>query len=325
MTRLGRHRQVFFVEPPVFDAATNSERMEIRAITSTIRLAVPHLHPGSEERTTAAQRHLLDELISRNRVGRFVLWYWTSTSAVHTRHLALEVVISDFVDERHDGSNATSKVHPFPGSVDAGRFMRARVLASEPADQAEIPRPRLGCLSLVDDVIDLDLVEGVARRRQGWHWIFMGPARALASQSLPRAANIHYLGSKPYEDLPDYLGGWDVAAMPLSRGAPVRFLAPTMMAEYLAAGCPVVSTTIQAVRPYGDLDLVDLADTVDGFVTAAEAALRENRTRRLARVDRLLADASWDAAVRDIDAVITATITRNRQSDERRRDVTPAA
>ena len=93
------------------------------------------------------------------------------------------------------------------------------------------------------------------------------------------AANIHYLGMKPYEVLPDYLASWDVAVLPFARNEATRFISPTKTPEYLAAGCAVVSTSIRdVIRPYGDLGLVHIADTVDEFVAAVEVALREDRT-----------------------------------------------
>ena len=41
--------------------------------------------------------------------------------------------------------------------------------------------------------------------------------------------------------------------MPFARNEATRFISPTKTPEYLAAGCPVVSTSIRdVVRPYGD-------------------------------------------------------------------------
>ena len=356
MTRFARDRRVFFVEEPVFDAVENGEQMEIRAVAPKIRVAVPHLYPGSQARTAAVQRALLDDLISSNDIRKFVLWYWTSMSVVYTHHLAPEAVIFDCMDELSGFANAPpelsqledlllgsadvvftgghslyeakaprhSNIHPFPSSVDIGHFGRARLGAHEPADQASLRRPRLGFFGVVDERMDLELVEGVARQRPDWEWVIIGPIAKIDPQSLPRAANIHYLGMKPYAVLPDYLAGWDVAVLPFARNAATRFISPTKTPEYLAAGCAVVSTSIRdVIRPYGDLGLVHIADSVEGFVAAVQAALREDRTARLARVDRLLADASWDAVVRDMDALITTAIRRHRHSEALQASVTP--
>ena len=113
--------------------------------------------------------------------------------------------------------------------------------------------------------------------------------------ALPQRPNIHYLGGKDYADLPAYLAGWDVAMMPFARNEATRFISPTKTPEYLAAGKPVVSTSIlDVVRQYGDAGLVRIADTPEEFVAACEAALQEDAPARLARVDPFLAEMSWD-------------------------------
>ena len=82
---------------------------------------------------------------------------------------------------------------------------------------------------------------------------------------LPRRPNIHYLGSKTLRrSCREYIAGWDVALLPFARNDATRFISPTKTPEYLAAGKPVVSTSIRdVVRPYGQQGLVRIADTVD--------------------------------------------------------------
>jgi hypothetical protein len=46
-------------------------------------------------------------------------------------------------------------VHPFPSSVDAAHFARARQGLEDPADQRELPQPRLGFYGVIDERMDL--------------------------------------------------------------------------------------------------------------------------------------------------------------------------
>jgi UDP-galactopyranose mutase len=189
-------------------------------------------------------------------------------------------------------------VHAFPSSVDVPHFAAARKRQPDPEDQAPIGRPRLGFYGVIDERLDTDLLAAAAALRPDWNFVLVGPVVKIDAAQLPRGANVHYLGPKLYEELPRYLAGWDVALMPFARNESTRFISPTKTPEYLAAGRPVVSTPIaDVVRSYGETGLVRIADTPEGFVAAAEAALDDAKhpERWIGPVDRALAEMSWDA------------------------------
>ena len=144
--------------------------------------------------------------------------------------------------------------------------------------------------------MDYDLLAGVAAARQDWHLVLIGPTAKVEAAALPRAANIHYLGPKPYAELPEYIAGWDVAVLPFARNEATRYISPTKTPEYLAAGKPVISTSIRdVIRPYGEQGLAHIADTVDAFVAAAIACLGGDPVPRLRAADAFLAHLSWDS------------------------------
>ena len=182
------------------------------------------------------------------------------------------------------------------------------------ADQAGIPHPRLGFFGVIDERMDLQLVEQVARLRPDWHLVLIGPIVKIDPKTAPQAPNIHYLGQKPYDVLPQYLAGWDVALMPFAHNDSTRFISPTKTPEYLAGGRPVVSTSIRdVVRPYGESGLVRIADSPEETVAAVEAALAatpDERAAWLAQVDEFLKENSWDRTWSDMDGLIQACAAR---------------
>jgi len=134
--------------------------------------------------------------------------------------------------------------------------------------------------------------------------------------SLPRATNLHYLGPKRYEELPAYIAGWDVATLPFARNDATRFISPTKTPEYLAAGKPVVSTSIRdVVRPYGQQGLARIADTAPAFAAAIEAAIAEPAAERLRAADAFLSRTSWDGTWTRMRLLIEQTIA-SRASGE---------
>jgi UDP-galactopyranose mutase len=291
-------------------------------------VVVPHLSETLDaEAAIRAQRELIDELIRSEGIDPYVLWYYTPMALSFSDHLTPAAIIYDCMDElaafkdaprelanregelmqraslvltggqslyeakRHQHSN----IYPFPSSVDAAHFLQARRGTDDPPDQASLPRPRLGFFGVIDERMDGALVDGVASSRPDWHIIMVGPIVKIERAALPCRPNIHYLGPKKYEDLPGYLAGWDVALLPFARNASTRYISPTKTPEYIAAGKPVVSTSIpDVVRPYGQQGLVRIADDVGAFVRACSAAMSEDPAKRITEGDAFLRQTSWD-------------------------------
>ena len=107
-----------------------------------------------------------------------------------------------------------------------------------PADIAEIPHPILGFFGLIRDWVDLELLAEVARRLAGWHFLLIGDSTVDLTpyRSLP---NMHFLGRRPYEQLPAYCRCFDVGLIPFRVNELTRAVNPIKLREYLAAGLPV--------------------------------------------------------------------------------------
>ena len=189
-------------------------------------------------------------------------------------------------------------VHCFPSSVDRCHFAKARTRQFEPADQEDLPRPRLGFYGVIDERFDIELLDKMAEMRPDWSFVMVGPVVKISDEDLPKRHNIHYLGGKTYEQLPGYLSGWDVALMPFAMNESTEFISPTKTPEYLAGGKPVVSSPIKdVVRHYGQLEGVKIASTAVEFITACEEALELSKNPEsgwLGEADLLLSSQSWD-------------------------------
>jgi len=332
MSRFAREMTVIYWEEPVAIGPKETAYLQVRQAENArnVRLVVPHLPEGMpDEAREAALKRLLDAHVA-SLSGKLIAWYYTPMMLPFSKHITPDVTVYDAMDElskfkfapehllgyeqelidradvvftggsslyeakkdRHDN------VHCFPSSVDRCHFAKARGGQFDPADQEDLPKPRLGFYGVIDERFDIELLDTVAQMRPDWTFVMVGPVVKIGEDELPRRHNICYLGSKTYEQLPAYLAGWDVALMPFAMNESTQFISPTKTPEYLAGGKPVVSTPIRdVVRHYGQLEGVQIASTAEEFVAACDKALDLSHHREsgwLAEADLMLSAASWD-------------------------------
>jgi UDP-galactopyranose mutase len=330
LSRCAKQRRVFFVEEPIFGQGPS--RLDVTQREDGVHVVVPHLPEGlsNEVAVEAIQQAMIDRLFAEHQIRDYVLWYYTPMALGWTRHLKPLATVYDCMDELSAFKNAPrslrdreaelfrradlvftggqslyeakrdqhANVYAFPSSIDRAHFAQARNIMTDPADQAGIPHPRMGFFGVVDERFDIELLDAISAARPDWNFVIIGPVVKINQADLPHRDNIHYLGSKSYKELPSYLAGWDVAALLFARNESTRFISPTKTPEYLAAGRPVVSTSIRdVVRPYGKLGLVRIADDAAEFIkAAAEIGMDEqaDNSAWLASVDEFLAKISWD-------------------------------
>ncbi len=332
MCRFAREMNVVYWEEPCEIGPRETAYLQVREADDAngVRIVVPHLPEGMPDHAReAALKRLLDAHAASLR-GTLIAWYYTPMMLPFSRHLDTDLTVYDAMDElskfrfapvklleleqelidkanivftggsslyeakkdRHDN------VHCFPSSVDRVHFLKARARQFDPADQEELPRPRLGFYGVIDERFDTELLAKAAEMRPDWSFVMLGPVVKIAQEDLPRRPNIHYLGPKTYAELPAYLSGWDVALMPFAMNESTEFISPTKTPEYLAGGKPVVSTPVRdVVRHYGHLEGVLIAGDAESFVAACDQALELGRDPEqgwLAEADLILSATSWD-------------------------------
>jgi glycosyltransferase involved in cell wall biosynthesis len=167
-----------------------------------------------------------------------------------------------------------------------------------PDDIARVPRPRLGYFGAIETwLLDQELIRHISSKRPDWHWILMGlKAARLDIEDLP---NVHYLGSKPYSEMPRYAAHFDVCVLPwVTDNEFVSYGSAIKVREYLATGKPVVITPLYEYEPMDGL--VRIARGYDDFIAKVEDALtRDTGLMREAR-QQSIKEATWDARAEEV-------------------------
>jgi UDP-galactopyranose mutase len=349
MSRVAGNHRVFFIEEPLFDATDNYLEITMDA-AGRVWIVVPHLQRNMEAaESMAAQKVMLDALLRSKQIKKYLLWYYSPMALGFSDHLTPELIIYDCMDELSAFKFASphlvlheqkllqkaavvftggqslyeakkhlhNNIYMFPSSIDKTHFSIARTGLQQPVDQATIPHPRIGFYGVLDERLDIDMLKELAVLRPDWQFILVGPVVKIDEGDLPRQHNIHYLGSKQYNELPYYLSGWDIAMMPFALNESTRYISPTKTPEYLAGGKRVISTPIKdVITPYEENGLVHIAATPAIFIAAAEAILtKAGYDEWLVKVDEFLSNISWDKTWQNMEVLIHSAI-KNKQEEQ---------
>ena len=333
-SRLARDHQILFVEEPLHEPG--APHLRLLQVQPNVIRAIPvfpaeqPVDEHCEALLPLLRRALATHPLLAGRFRRLVQWFYSPMCApLMVGRLAEEAVVYDCMDELanfrfaprdlagrekfllanadvvftggwqlyESRARQHANVHFYGCGVDVVHFGAARLHSTqEPEALARLPRPRLGYFGVVDERLDYDLIDALARAFSHGSVVMAGPLAKVRREELPQRPNLHWLGQQSYDALPALVKGFDVCLMPFALNEATRYINPTKTLEYMAAGKPIVSTAVpDVVRNFGDI--VHIAQTYDEFVEAAlRAAEQSDQARLVAGLERAHAS-TWDAIV----------------------------
>ncbi|MBP1204759.1 protoporphyrinogen oxidase/glycosyltransferase involved in cell wall biosynthesis [Duganella sp. 1411] len=340
LSRLAKHYKIAFVEEPVFHDGDSFLQSSTPAPNVTVyRPHTPVHAPGFHDDQIPLLQPLLAGLFREDDAP--VVWFYTPMALPLLPAAHAGLVVYDCMDELSAFKNPPKQLlqretallkiadlvftggpslyeakrgrhhnaHCFPSSVDAAHFRRALDRSDGHPLHAGIPAPRLGYYGVIDERFDTGLIAALADAHPEWQVVLVGPVVKIDPAALPQRPNIHYLGQQSYQDLPQFLAGWDVCLLPFALNEATRYISPTKVLEYMAAELPSVSTAIKDVEdPYSDI--VWVAHGHEEFIGACEAALAMTPVLRAALAEKMRAvvdNTSWEATAADMRALLANT------------------
>ncbi len=348
MTRFARTMRVVFVEEPITDSNTSSPYMDVRTCPkSGVEIATPRLPENlGSDIAKASLQVIIEDFLSDTPAKNRIFWFYTPMMLDLVPNAKAASIVYDCMDELSNFKGAPpemrtseqklmkmanvvftggqalfeaksrehSNAYPFPSGIEHEHFAKARTQLEDPKDQSHIPHPRLGFFGVIDERMDLVTLARLADERPEYSIVMIGPVVKISPEALPKASNIHYLGMKSYNELPQYLSGWDAALMNFAINDATKYISPTKTPEYLAGGKPVISTPVlDVVRNYGDLDAVFIAEQGDDFIEACDQALTMagKGSDWMAASDERISTQSWDVIQSKMSSIIKATVQRS--------------
>jgi glycosyltransferase involved in cell wall biosynthesis len=193
-----------------------------------------------------------------------------------------------------------------PNVADTGTFATALEPGPVDPDVDSLPRPRLVFQgAIVATKLDVQLIAEVAELRSEWSIVLVGPRGAGDPTGdlspLDDAPNIHMIGPRRANDLPQVLRGADIGLIPYAINDLTRSVFPMKVYEYLAAGLPVLATPLPALD---GVDAIETVSSAEELVATAERELAaDSQMVRRVRSDAA-ASHSWEARLQEIELAL---------------------
>lgn len=169
-----------------------------------------------------------------------------------------------------------------PNGVDTDFFGGAMTHHKTESDSLYRYKDRMvvGYVGGIHDWVDVDLIVEAAKLLPDAVFVLIGPALKRLQPKFAGAANILYLGPKPYSELIQYVSYFKAGIIPFKLNLLNESTNPIKLYEYLGAGLPVVSTGMPEVVSHAAEGVVYIADepaTFAGKILEA-VAVADNKT-----------------------------------------------
>lgn len=247
-----------------------------------------------------APRHLFFHIVDDNfsfpsvqndpRVWQAQEQYFTYMMANSTVVTAVSPVIAEKYSDQYQ-----RPVEVLRNGVDVPHFAAAAT-SPPPEELLAEDRPVLLFIGAINSWIDIKLLDQVAQSLPESLLVMVGPCfnehvDQTTWQRLTSRTNVRWLGSKPYQQLPQYAGAAKVLLLPRTNDEHSRASDPLKLYEYLATGQSVVSTPLPSALQYSEY--VYVAETPEEFVQQIRVALAEHNPEKAARQREFSQQFAW--------------------------------
>ncbi len=189
--------------------------------------------------------------------------------------------------KKHLNKNIVS----IPNGANIEHFFKTQTSLKVPQDISKYHNPIIGYIGSVFQWLDIDWIKYAAEKCPKYDFVFIGPISIDISE-LKKYSNIHFLGPRPYEDLPKYMKLFKVAVIPFVIDEVTLKASPIKFYEYLASGIPIVSTELPDLMKFSDVS--NLAKGKEEYVNFIKLALENENEKSMKNRMEISKNYSWE-------------------------------
>lgn len=238
----------------------------------------------------------------------------TEEEAMIIRRADLVTVTSQRLYELKRGLNPNVRLVLNAGDTAAYE----RTTSDTPVELSSLPRPIIGTVGTLDAYkFDFKLLREVAVMRPAWQFVLIGepmidarPARQRSLSKLSASPNVHLLGPRHWQNVPQYVAAFDVCMIPYRNSRYNAASFPLKFWEFMASGKPIVASGVPELKAYSDY--ISYTNNANEFMAAIEQALREGSAAGSAR-QALAREHSWEKRVAHLRRLLDGTMQSKRR------------
>jgi glycosyltransferase involved in cell wall biosynthesis len=189
-----------------------------------------------------------------------------------------------------------TNVHWLPNAVDLELFQNETKTSPR---LNNMPNPIIGFLGILQDRIDLEIIEYLAKNNPEKSIVLAGPIwKDFPKKSLEQYKNVHFLGPIPFTEIPSLYNGFDVGIIPYKVNDFIKSTDPMKFYEYLAAKLPIVSTPVAGLNRFENL--IQVAKTPEEFNQLVNQALSEDKNKLSQEKLAVLKSNTWQFRIKQM-------------------------
>lgn len=204
-------------------------------------------------------------------------------------------------------STENQNIYLVPNGVDFELFSKMPNGFRLKPEIASLRGPIVLYIGGIFEWFDFELLKYLARERPQWNFLLIGPTNHDLSK-YKIFQNIHYVGSRKKEELPDYLKRATVCIIPFILDGLTHSVNPLKLYEYWASGKPVVSVAMKELLPLEQSNILEIGRTKQEFLEKLDKNIAtDNYSLEMKR--RLLAEKySWPLLFQKYSSIISQNI-----------------
>ena len=224
--------------------------------------------------------------------------YWRKHGLIMEKELMKksDLVVGNSPFLIQEAKKENSSAYFIGQGCDVSAFMNEKE-SEKPLELKQLTGEIVGYTGLLSSRrLDIDLIYFLAQKEKNWNFVLIGPEEnCFKTSKLHELPNVHFLGNKAPEILPQYIQHFDICINPQIINELTEANYPRKIDEYLAVGKPIVATKTPTMQIFEDV--VYLAENKQLFLDFLRKAFAENTVDKIIERQQIALAHTWENCI----------------------------